>query len=130
MRSPMMIAYAAMAVATLVPPAGAADLQYGLAPRTLPSLGPVGDGRRLYVELNCYLCHGANGAGETGPNIQQPSLGDVSDVLKNGSPEAGMPSFGKYVSTTDIKNITAYLNSIGTAKEPKWWDWWVAAPKQ
>jgi mono/diheme cytochrome c family protein len=130
MRSPIVIAYAALAAVLLLPPARAADLQYGRAPRSLPSLGPVGDGRRLFIELNCYLCHGDRAAGQIGPNIQGAELGDVTEVLTQGSPEAGMPSFGKYVGTTDIKNITAYLDSIGTAKEPMWFDWWLPNPTQ
>ena len=110
----------------------AGELQYGRAgiPQSLPSLGPAGDGRRLYLELNCYLCHGDRGAGAFGPNIQGAGLSDVQEVVMQGDPEAGMPAFGKYVTATDIKNITAYLASIGSASEPMWFDWWVAHPKQ
>jgi mono/diheme cytochrome c family protein len=99
-------------------------------PRTLPNLGPAGNGRRLWVEYNCYLCHGSNGGGQFGPNIQQAESGDVSEAVTQGIPEAGMPSYGKYVTKTDITNLTAYLNSVGTANEPKWWDWWIPHPTE
>jgi hypothetical protein len=39
-----------------------------------------------------------------------------------------MPSFKGCVTTTDVKNITAYLRSIGTDKEPTWLDWWNLIP--
>jgi cytochrome c551 len=110
----------------------AGEVHYGgpSISRTLPSLGPAGDGRRMYLELNCYLCHGDNGAGAFGPNIQGAQLSDVTQIVVNGDAETGMPAFGKYVTTTDLKNITAYLNSIGTASEPKWFDWWYPHPVQ
>ena len=113
------------------PLAAAADLQYGRAgiPPKLPDLGPAGNGRRKYLELNCYLCHGVRAAGQFGPNIQGAEQGDVSEALKQGEPEAGMPSFNKYVTSADISNITAYLASIGTSKEPMWFDWWKPHPK-
>jgi mono/diheme cytochrome c family protein len=125
---------AMLVLALIIAPSAllAGELQFGRAgiPQSLPSLGPAGDGRRLYLELNCYLCHGDNGAGSEGPNIQGAEFGDVQETVTQGDPEAGMPAFGKYVTTTDLKNITAYLDSIGTTAEPKWFDWWVPHPKK
>jgi cytochrome c551 len=91
------------------------------------TLPPEGEGRRLYLKLNCYGCHGIAGAGGMGPNIVHAEPGDVSEVLRQGEDE-GMRSFRTYVSTVDITNIAAYLRSIGTASEPKWRDWWVPVP--
>jgi mono/diheme cytochrome c family protein len=127
-----MLVVSALATAMLALPARTAELQYGRAgiPPKLPDLGPAGDGRRVYLELNCYLCHGDNAAGQFGPNIQHAEQGDIDEAVKQGVPEAGMPTFGKYVTTTDLTNIKAYLASIGTAKEPKWFDWWLKNPKQ
>ena len=42
---------------------------------TLPNLGPAGNGRRKWVQFGCYLCHGSNGAGQFGPNIQHADSG-------------------------------------------------------
>lgn len=97
---------------------------------TLPDLGPAGNGRRKYVQFGCYLCHGNNGAGQFGPNIQHAEAADVAEVVKQGSPEAGMPGYGKNASAADIKNLTAYLASVGTKNEPKWWNWWQPNPTQ
>jgi cytochrome c551 len=91
------------------------------------TLPPEGEGRRLYLKLNCYGCHGVAGAGGMGPNIVRAELDDVSEVLRQGEDE-GMRSFRTYVNTVDITNIAAYLRSIGTASEPKWRDWWVPVP--
>jgi mono/diheme cytochrome c family protein len=127
------VAVCAVAAAILpAPGVKAAELQYGRAsiPPKLPDLGPAGNGRRLFVELNCTLCHGDRAAGQFGPNIQHAEKGDVTEAVKQGDPGAGMPSFGKYVTTTDLANITAYIAGIGTANEPMWFDWWVPYPKQ
>ena len=98
--------------------------------QSLPSLGPAGDGRRKFVQFQCYLCHGNNGAGQFGPNIQGAGAGDVSDAVRQGVPEAGMPSYGPYASGADITNIAAYLSSVGTKGEPKFWNWWQPHPVQ
>lgn len=97
---------------------------------TLPDLGPAGNGRRKWVQFQCYMCHGSNGAGQFGPNIQHAEAGDVAEAVRQGIPEWGMPSYGKWATAGDIANLTAYLNSIGTKGEPTWWDWWVPHPVQ
>ena len=91
------------------------------------TLNSVGEGRRVFLKLNCYGCHGDNASGGMGPNIQHAESGDLSEAVKEGE-DAGMPSFSKYVTATDITNLHNYLNSIGTASEPKWVDWWNAYP--
>lgn len=130
-----MIATAALFAAScmlLLPQSRAAELQYGRngVTKPLPNLGPAGNGRRKWVEFQCYMCHGANGGGQFGPNIQQAEAGDVSEAVRQGIPEWGMPSYGKYATAADVANLTAYLHSVGTAKEPKWWDWWEPHPQQ
>lgn len=124
------ISTACLASLTYVAPAArASGLQFGHPPPGLPDLGPAGNGRRLFVELNCTLCHGGHAAGGTGPNIQQADPGDVNEAVKQGIPEAGMPSFGKYVTAKNLSDLAAYLKTAGTPKEPTWWDWWVPHPK-
>ena len=81
----------------------------------------------MFLKLNCYGCHGMNASGGMGPNIQQAESGDVGEAVMSGQ-EGGMPSFQKYVTSTDINNIAAYLQSIGTPQEPKWVYWWNPNP--
>ena len=97
------------------------------APQATATLPPEGEGRRLYLKLNCYGCHGISAAGGMGPNIVHAEAGEVSEVLREGEDE-GMRSYKSYVTTVDINNITAYLKSIGKPSEPKFRDWWVPVP--
>ena len=91
------------------------------------TLNATGEGRRAFLKLNCYGCHGMNASGGMGPNIQHAESGDLNEAVLQGE-DAGMPSFSKYVTATDITNLKAYLASIGSAAEPKWVDWWNAYP--
>ena len=91
------------------------------------TLNAAGEGRRDFLKWNCYGCHGLGAAGGMGPDIRQAEGGDIAEAVMQGE-DGGMPSFAKYATSTDVKNITAYLNSIGTASEPKWVDWWNPVP--
>jgi mono/diheme cytochrome c family protein len=90
-------------------------------------LNSEGEGRRLYLKLNCYSCHGMYGGGGMGPNVVRAEKGDVSEAVLRGE-DHGMPSFKNYVTSRDITNLAAYLRSIGGANEPKFMDWWVKIP--
>ena len=93
------------------------------------SLGAVGEGRRAYLEFNCAGCHGDSAGGAMGPGIQGAEQGDIQEAVLHGdAKEGGMPSFKGCVTTTDVKNIGAYLRSIGSGNEPTWLDWWNAIP--
>ena len=89
------------------------------------TLDAVGEGRRAYLRLNCYGCHGMTGAGGMGPKIAGEG-GDVSEVVNGGGDS--MPSFKNYLCPNDAANLTAYVNVQGTAAEPVWLDWWNAIP--
>lgn len=92
-----------------------------------PTLSPAGEGRRQYLRLNCYSCHGMHAGGGMGPAIAGAELGDLSEVVLGGG-EGGMPSFHSYVSSTDLHNITTYLGTIGSRAEPTFDDWWYSVP--
>jgi mono/diheme cytochrome c family protein len=94
---------------------------------TAPTLSAAGEGRRLYLKLNCYSCHGDRGAGGMGPKVANKEYGDVSEKVLQGAGE-GMISYRAYVTTLDVQNIAAYLASIGKPEEPRFKDWWVAIP--
>ncbi len=94
---------------------------------TAALLSPAGEGRRAYLKLNCYSCHGMFATGAMGPNIVHAEKGDVSEAVMQGQ-EGGMPSYKAYATTTDVNNLTAYLASIGTASEPVFMDWWKKNP--
>jgi mono/diheme cytochrome c family protein len=91
------------------------------------TLTAAGEGRRLYLKLNCYSCHGMAAGGGMGPAIAHAEIGDVSEAVKQGE-DTGMRSYRGYVTNKDVNNLAAYLSSIGTPNEPTFKDWWVAVP--
>ena len=116
MRLMQIVIASAVVAATLAPAASFAQL------------GPIGEGRRAWLKFNCYGCHGNNGAGGMGPNIQHAERGDVGEAMNGDAKEGGMRSFKGLATATDAANIAAYLATIGTAKEPTWLDWWKPVP--
>jgi len=104
-----------------VAPACAADAS------AAPALSAAGEGRRAFLQYNCYGCHGMYAGGGMGPSIVHAEKGDISEAVHQGE-SGGMPSFGRKLSSRDVSNLAAYLRSIGTPSEPKFMDWWVAVP--
>ncbi|MFO1037547.1 MAG: cytochrome c [Geminicoccaceae bacterium] len=86
------------------------------------------EGRRLFLKLNCYGCHGMNGAGAMGPKLRGMD-DDVSEIVRDGS-DSGMPAFRRYVTTQDLTNLTAYIRSLGTKSEPVFTHWWEPYPSK
>ncbi len=71
-------------------------------------------GRRHYERL-CSRCHGGDGqGGELGPGIvaqlSSRTDGDVSAVITEGVPSAGMPAFA--LSPAEIKELLAFVRSL------------------
>ncbi len=97
-----------------------------VATATAP-LSPAGEGRRTFLQLNCYGCHGMFAAGGMGPNIVGTERNDVREAVMRGE-DGGMPSYKAYATDTDITNLTAYLRSIGSGSEPVFMDWWKKVP--
>ena len=100
-------------------------------PNCLPAtLTSAEEGRRAYLRLNCYSCHGDTGLGGMGPNIQGES-GGVTDAVPNGA-EGGMPAFANYLCANDLTYLQAYLNSLGRTVDPKlkFKHWWEQTPSQ
>jgi mono/diheme cytochrome c family protein len=92
-------------------------------------LDSAGEGRRAYLEFNCSGCHGNSAGGGMGPNIAGAESGDIQEaVLQGDAKEGGMPSFKGCVTSADVKNIGAYLRTIGSGNEPTWLDWWNLNP--
>jgi mono/diheme cytochrome c family protein len=131
MRTSFLVAAAVLSLAFLGTGSRAVDntprLVAAPSAAALTSLAPAGEGRRLYLALNCYGCHGMFAAGGMGPNIIGKERHDVSEAVLQGKDE-GMPSYRDQVDQTDITNLTAYLRSIGTANEPVFMDWWKKVP--
>lgn len=94
-----------------------------------PTLDAAGEGRRAFMRLNCYSCHGGGGHGGTmGPSLVGEADETAEAVLEGEG--GGMPSFKNYLCSNDIANLTAYLEMLGTGKEPTFTEWWEPYPSE
>jgi cytochrome c551 len=101
-----------------------------VAPRLLSPpqvLDSASEGRRRFLGLNCYGCHGMFATGGSGPAIIGAPRVVVESAVLNGRDE-GMRSFRGIVDQQDITNLADYLQSIGTPNEPVFMDWWKKVP--
>lgn len=94
-------------------------------PAVAANEAPAIQGRRAYLRLNCYSCHGDYAQGGTmAPSVQGDSGSDVQDAVVNG--DDGMPPFASALCANDIPNLQAYLavvKSLQTSKTPQLLDW-------
>jgi cytochrome c len=74
-------------------------------------------GRKLFVENNCYICHGGRGGGGMCPSLRdnKPDQGDV---------------FAAILARPDMEDLFAYIDSLRTPAEPTFTHWWEANPTQ
>ncbi len=87
----------------------------------------VTEGRKAWLRLGCYGCHGDNGAGGMGPNVKGKEVGDVNEAMSGDAREGGMRADVGVTEakSTDPADIAAYLATIGKSNEPKWHTWWL-----
>ena len=74
-------------------------------------------GKKRFASL-CAGCHGADGAGgERGPSLvgrresRVHSVQDLRDIIRNGIPSAGMPSFR--LPDAQVEDLVAYVHGLG-----------------
>ena len=86
------------------------------------------EGRRAFMRMNCYSCHGASGhGGGMGPSLVGVEPAEVGEAVLNGE-DGGMPSFKNNLCANDIANLTAYLQLLGTGSDPSFDNWWEPGP--
>ena len=104
---------------------------YGPVPAIKTEPNPVGDndpvaitaGRRLFVWYNCYGCHGGHAGGGMGPSLRDKTWiyggtdADIFNSISEGRGE-GMPAWGLKIPRGQIWQIVAYIQSLGTPREP------------
>jgi mono/diheme cytochrome c family protein len=84
--------------------------------------GSAERGKKLYVELNCYSCHGTHGQGggrNSEPTIPAgyPWQGFLNQLRK---PRLDMPAYEeKLVSTQEVADMFAYFSSLKAAPAAK-----------
>lgn len=66
-------------------------------------------------ESTCSTCHGLDGGGAMGPNIQgipfTLGMAATTNVIKNGM-SGGMPAFGSQLSSMQIQHVVQYLLTL------------------
>lgn len=96
------------------------------APRRNPVEGDeraLAEGRRFFLAYNCAGCHGDHGGGGMGPSLRDASWiyggddEDVADSIAQGRAH-GMPSWGRMLTPTQVWQLTAYIKSLRTDREP------------
>ncbi|MGH9716662.1 MAG: c-type cytochrome [Candidatus Acidiferrales bacterium] len=103
---------------------------YGSIPAIKTAQNPMRDntvaitsGRRLFVWYNCYACHGGHGGGGMGPSLRDKTWiyggtdADIFDSISEGRGK-GMPAWGMKIPQAEIWQIVAYIQTLGTPKEP------------
>lgn len=81
-------------------------------------------GRYLFVEYNCYGCHGGLAGGAMGPSLRDTTWkfggtdAQIEASIRDGRPN-GMPAWGTTLSDAQVKDILAYIRSMRTTAEPK-----------
>lgn len=76
----------------------------------------IGEGQRLFSQMNCVGCH-AHGGGGMGPPLMDARfryggrLEDIEQSIANGRPR-GMPSFATHLSPKQIWQVAAYVRSL------------------
>lgn len=85
---------------------------------TNPQASAVQEGRQLFVKLNCADCHGFTAKGAMGPSLVDKYWrygGTPAQIYKSifeGRPK-GMPAWGAALSSNDIWQLVAYIESLG-----------------
>jgi cytochrome c oxidase cbb3-type subunit 3 len=106
------------------------SLEPGMAQRPADVTSPyqnnawgMGEGKRLYAAYNCAPCHGVNGGGAIGPPliddkwIYGAKADQIYATISQGRPD-GMPSFGGHVTTQQIWQLVAYVQSMSGQVAP------------
>ena len=79
-----------------------------------PASGNAENGKRQFVKLGCYTCHGYQGqGGAAGAKLAPHPIADGALIAYVRHPAGSMPPFTKkVVSDEDLRDIHAFLASV------------------
>ena len=104
------------ALASLILAAGPDCAQQASAPA-----GNVENGKKLYVEVGCYQCHGLAGQGAlmTGPRVSRTELPFESFLYQLRHPSSQMPPYeAAALSDQDAADLYAYVRQMPAPRDP------------
>src|SRR6266850_4348575 len=87
------------------------------AAQTSQSAADIEQGKKLFQGM-CARCHGLDGTGEEGPNLNRPTLTRAPDadalraVIRDGIPDRGMPRVRR-LTENELDQLVAYVRSLG-----------------
>jgi cytochrome c oxidase cbb3-type subunit III len=76
----------------------------------------VEKGKQLFLGM-CSRCHGADGGGGEGPNLNRPVLSRAADdealaaVIRDGIPDRGMPRIRRFTDA-ELHSMVSYIRSL------------------
>lgn len=77
----------------------------------------IAEGKKLYMKVGCYGCHGRSGGGGMGPSLVDSqwrygnSDADLFKTIVQGRPK-GMPAWGSHFTDDQVWEIIAYIRSL------------------
>ncbi len=85
----------------------------------LTDVGEIEEGKAIFKEMNCFVCHGMNGEGNAiGPNLTDEfwihgcGFQNVFNIIKNGEPLKGMTAFKGQISDEKIQKVASYIITL------------------
>ena len=78
----------------------------------------IGEGKRLYEQMNCAGCHSPGGGGGIGPALTDDEWiygadpENIFDTIVKGRPR-GMPSFRGRLGNSEVWKLVAYVRTLG-----------------
>ena len=90
------------------------------AAQTAPA-GNANTGKQLFMDKNCYYCHGTTGqGGHDGARLAATVLNADGLIRYVRKPAGAMPAYTeKLISDQELRDVLAYLKSLPAAKAPK-----------
>ena len=83
--------------------------------------GNVDKGKKIFMDVGCYECHGTVGqGGAAGARIGPPPLNAQGFIRYIRKPAGAMPAFtDKVLTDQDLTDVYAYLKSVPAVKPAK-----------
>jgi len=78
----------------------------------------IGEGQRLYTQMNCAGCHSPGGGGGIGPALTDDKWiygaepEQIYSTIVEGRPD-GMPAFGGRIPSQQVWQLVSYIDSLG-----------------